>query len=237
MQIRDSHYENRLPGLRARIAASILAAALVHAFSNAPAAQTETRAGIIGLLTLSQLSGRLDCEPPPPLPREVPLYAGPRSSAIVGWVRAEKDPNPDDECYRAVLKVHRRADGSVRDLPTHEYEYERPWAAIVVEARGHWFKVRLDGGTAWINASPRDEYLALEDLLALNPAHLTQAWDGKLAATPGGASRRAPADPRRRPIGYVEPVLKWLRVVAAPGQDPEEVVRQYSSRHWGRNRV
>lgn len=204
---------------------------LFLAFSNAPAAQTANQAPIIGLLTLPQLTGRADCEEP--TRRETPLFAARGSAAIVGWIRADKDPSSDAECQRVILSVHRRADGSVRALPTEEYEYEHPGAAIVVEARGRWFKVRLDDGAAWLEASARDEYLSLEELLALRPAYLTHAWDGKLAATPGGKSQRAPADPRRRPIGYVEPVLKWLRVVAAPGQDPEEVVRQYSSRHWG----
>ena len=106
------------------------------------------------------------------------------------------------------------------------YEEEHPTAAIVVEVRGRWFKLRLNDGAAWIKASDRDEYFPLEELLVLRPAHLTQAWDGKLAAAPGGVGRRPPADPRRRLVGYAEPVLESLSVVLKPGQDPEEIRRQ-----------
>lgn len=200
-------------------------------FVCAPAAQTVDRAGVIGLLTLPQLVDSTVCEEP--TGREVPLYAVPESADIVGWIRAAKRPSSDNDCYKAVLNVHRRADGSVRELPTEEYEQEEPDAAVVVEARGRWFKLRLNDGAAWLEASDHDEYFPLEELLTRRPAHLTDAWDGKLAATPGGRSRRAPADPRRRLIGYVEPVLEELRVVLAPGQDPEEIRRRYSASSMG----
>ena len=39
---------------------------------------------------------------------------------------------------------------------------------------------------------------------------------------------RVPVDSRRSVIGYVEPVLQPLRVVLAPGQDPEEIRRRYN---------
>jgi hypothetical protein len=117
-----------------------------------------------------------------------------------------------------VLNVYRR-DGSVGELPTDEYEEEEPHAAVVVKTRGRWFKLRLTDGAAWFQASAEDRYYPLEELLGRRPAYLTEAWDRTLAATAGGVRRRVPVDPRRRVIGYVEPVLEPLRVVLAPGQD------------------
>ena len=157
----------------------------------------------------------------------------PESADIIGWIRADRHPSSYETCSVVVLNVHRRADGSVRELPTEEYEEEHPGAAIVVEARGAWFKLRLNDGAAWLKASDRDEYFPLDELLVLRPAHLTNVWDGKLAAAPGGVGRRPPADPRRRLVGYAEPQLESLSVVLKPGQDLEEIRRQYRVRSMG----
>jgi len=134
-------------------------AAIALFLTCAPAAQTQKRAGVIGLLTLPQLFGSASCKEPPR--RDVPLYAAPEVADIVGWIRADKDPSSDSDCYRVILNVHRRGDGSVRALPTEEYEEEEPGAAIVVEARGRWFKLRLTDGAAWLEASEPDEYFSL----------------------------------------------------------------------------
>jgi hypothetical protein len=199
--------------------------ALVLTFVCAPAAQTNNLTGVIGLLTLPQLAGRAYCEPP--ARREAPLHATPDAADVVGWIRPDKDPGSDADCYRVVLNVYRR-DGSVARLPTDEYEEEEPHAAIVVERRGRWFKLRLTDGAAWFQASGEDRYFTLEELLGRRPAYLTEAWDRTLAATPGGFRRPVPVDSRRRVIGYVEPVLEPMRVVLAPGQDPEEIRRRYN---------
>ena len=206
------------------------AIALFLALVCAPAAQSERRAGVVGLLTLPQLFGDTLCQEP--ARGAVPLYAVPESGAVVGWIRGDRHPGSDADCYRVVLNVH-RADGSVRELPTDEYEEEEPEAAIVVEARGRWLKLRLSDGEAWVESSGNDQYLHLEQLLRRRPAHLTHAWDGTLAAVPGGVTGRLPADPRRRLIGYVEPVLENLRVVLEPGQDPEEIRRRYRASAMG----
>ena len=199
--------------------------ALVLTFVCAPPAQTDNLTGVIGLLTLPQLAGRAYCEQP--ARREAPLHATPDAAEVVGWIRPDKDPGSDADCYRVVLNVYRR-DGSVARLPTDEYEEEEPHAAIVVETRGRWFKLRLSEGAAWYQASGEDRYFSLETLLRRRPAHLTEAWDRTLAARPGGEGLRLPVDSRRRVIGYVEPVLESMRVVLAPGQDPEEIRRRYN---------
>jgi hypothetical protein len=146
---------------------------------------------------------------------------------MVGAIRADREQNADAECYRVVLNVHPRGGAPVQELPTEEYEEEEPDAAVVLEARGRWFKLRLNEGTAWLQASDDDKYFPLEHLLHRRNAYLTEAWDGRLAAIPGGSGQRPPADPRRRLVGYIEPVLGDVRIVLAPGQAPEQIQRQY----------
>src|SRR5262245_16786649 len=182
---------------RREIRCGCATAALFFAFLGAPAAQTEKQEGVIGLLKLPHLFGEL-CKEPPRL--EVPLYSKPQTADLVGWIRAGRHESSDDECYRAVLKFHRRSDESIRELPVDEYEEEEPHAAIVVEARDRWLKLRLADGAAWVEVRQYDDYLSLEQLLLRRQAYLTEAWDRTLAETPGGESRRVPGDSRRHLI-------------------------------------
>ena len=185
--------------------------ALFFAFLTAPAAQTEPQQGIVGLLKLPHVFGEL-CKEPPKL--EVPLYAEPRPGDVVGWIGADKHETADSDCYRVVLNFRRRSDGTVQELPVEEYEEEEPRAAIVVETRDRWAKLRLPDGAAWIEIRQNDDYLSLEELLQRRLAYLTEAWDRTLSATPSGQARRVPGDPRRHLIGYVEPILRGTEVRA-----------------------
>jgi hypothetical protein len=169
----------------------------------APAvAQPDDR--VIGLLSLRHIEGSL-CEPPPP--DEIALYATPEPAEPIGWIRADRHPASDTDCYRAIINVRWRADARVQVLPTEEYEEEEPLAAIVVEQRGRWFKVQVPDGAAWLHASDRDEYFSFQQLLVKRPAYLTDAWDGTLAKVPGGAgASAADSHPRREntPVRFVE---------------------------------
>jgi len=155
---------------------------------------------VIGLLSLRQVEGPL-CGSPPPV--EIALYATPVPADPIGWIRADRDPASDTDCYRAIVRIRWRADGRVQVLPTEEYEEEEPLAAIVVEQRHRWFKVQVPDGAAWLNASNGDEYFSLQQLLVKRPAYLTEAWDGTLAKVPGGPGRPL-GDRRRRYIRFVE---------------------------------
>jgi hypothetical protein len=141
----------------------------------------------------------------PPSPTEIALYSKPEPADPIGWIRADRHPASDTDCYRVIVNVRWRADGRVQVLPTEEYEEEEPLAAIVVEQRHRWFKVQVADGAAWLHASDGDEYFSLQQLLVKRPAYLTAAWDGTLAKAPGGPGRSA-ADPRRRyiPVRFVE---------------------------------
>ena len=199
---------------------------LFFAFLTAPAAQTEKQQGIVGLLKLPHVFGEL-CKEPPKL--EVPLYLEPRTGDAVGWIRPGKHESADAECYRVVLNFHRKSDRSVQELPVEEYEEEEPRAAIVVERRGRWAKLRLADSAAWIEIRQNDDYLSLEELLQLRQAYLTEAWDRTLSEAPSGQARRVPGDPRRHLIGYAEPILERLRIVIGPDQDLEEIRKQHNA--------
>jgi hypothetical protein len=134
------------------------------------------------------------CGPPPR--GEIAIYAAPKPAEPVGWIRADRHPGSDGDCYPAVMNVRWRADGRVQPLPTEEYEEEEPPAAIVLEQRRRWFKVQVPEGAAWLHASDSDQYFSLQQLLVRRPAYLTEAWDGTLAQVAGGRRQRA-ADPRR----------------------------------------
>lgn len=124
-------------------------------------------------------------------------------------------------------------DGRVSELPTEEYEYEAP-AAIVLEQRGRWVRIRLSDRTVWIHASERNEFFALEDLVKDTLTTVrTNEWDGRISETPGGALVRPPGDPRRHIIGYLEPVEKQVEIVVEPGQDPEGIRRRYPDTAMG----
>jgi hypothetical protein len=153
---------------------------------------------VIGLLSLRQVQGPL-CGSWSSA--EIALYSTPERSDLIGWIRADRDadPEPDTDCYRVIVNVWWAADGRVQVLPTEEYEEEEPSAAIVVEQRGRWFKVQVPDGAAWLYASNGDEYFSLQQLVVGRPAYLTEAWDGRLAKAPGRPGQSA-IDQRRRDI-------------------------------------
>jgi hypothetical protein len=116
---------------------------------------------VIGLLRLPEIFGNAPCAPFEP--RVVTLHAEPGGSQIAS---IEVDQNwsfaPHGGCEGLQVSVHR---GDARaELPTREYDYEAP-AAIVLEQRGLWFRIRLNGGAAaWTEVPLADRFLSLESL-------------------------------------------------------------------------
>jgi hypothetical protein len=162
---------------------------------------------VLGLLSLPDVFGSGPCDEF--TPRDVFLYSAPESDDVVGSIRGERDGSSpvDGSCRALTVNVHRRQDGRVTELPTREYAYEAP-AAIVLQQRERWFKVRLTDGAGWIHASERDRFLSLEELFRHNETTaLTELWDRYLAGSPGANLVRVPGDPRRRFIGYLTPVV------------------------------
>jgi hypothetical protein len=189
---------------------------------------------VVGLLTLPEVFGNGPCDRFKP--SEIVLYGAPETGSVAGSIRVDTYWTFFDElnCGGLEVSVHRQ--GAVSALPTSEYEYEAP-AAIVLEQRGRWFRLRLSDGSAWVQASDRDEYLPLQRLLEDGLTYLTESWDGMLAPAPGSDDSlrfRVPNDPRRRFIGLLElreaESARWIDGFERPERAPHPIARFQTSR-------
>jgi hypothetical protein len=163
----------------------VLAVAVLLGMGAAAAAQER----VVGLLTLPEVLGPAPCVPF--TPASIPLHAAPGDGRPIGAIRVEAPPTPSPQggCTAHEVRVERRG-AAAQPLPTREYGYEEA-AAIVLDRRGEWYRIRLDGGPAWIRPSRTARYLPLEALLVDRLWHLTSEWDGRLASSPGGALQAA----------------------------------------------
>jgi hypothetical protein len=144
---------------------------------------------VIGLLALPEVFGQRPCDRF--TPRPVELRATPRGP-VVGTVLVVKPwtHHSNGGCEGLEVRVRAPRAATVQELPTMEYAYEQP-GAVVLERRGKWFRVRLNVGSAWLEASAQDEFYGLEQLFKDGLTFLTEAWSGQVAASPGSAGRPA----------------------------------------------
>jgi hypothetical protein len=183
-------------------------AAPVAASESTPTAVVQTlpgdpRAGAIGLLQLPEVYGTEPCQRFRPEPVPVFQEPGGRATGEIQVVRPWTYP-PEGGCegLRVEFVPARAAPaggqaarsskgepgaqaGLGGELPAQEYAAEQP-AAIVLEQRGEWFRLRLPTGSGWVRATPRNDY---GPLLAL----LQRDLDGFTDPT-GARLRQAPAD-------------------------------------------
>jgi hypothetical protein len=143
-------------------------------------AQAQDR--VIGLLKLPEVFGDEPGEPF--LASEVKLFATAGSRRAIGSIRADKYWRMDGGVRYEYTRATVHLAAGTNALPTREHDYEAA-AAIVLEQRGRWFRVRLSSGTAWLPASARAEFLPLERLLESELAYVTEESDGRLAMFPG----------------------------------------------------
>lgn len=137
---------------------------------------------VIGLLTLPEVFGSEVCSRFKP--ESVTLYAEP-NGARTGSIEVDQYWSfaPHGGCEGLEVRVHQ---GSTRsELPTREHGYEEP-AAIVVGQQGRWFKIKLAGGSAWVNATPRDEFKSLTALFDQALTAITEHFTGRLRRAPAG---------------------------------------------------
>jgi hypothetical protein len=113
-----------------------------------------------------------------------------RDEPVVGTVLVVKPwtHHSNGGCEGLEVGVQAPRAATVQQLPTMEYAYEEP-GAVVLERRGKWFRVRLNSGSAWLEASAQDEFYGLERLFENGLTYLTEAWNGQVASSPGSAGR------------------------------------------------
>jgi hypothetical protein len=160
---------------------------------------------VIGLLRLPEIFGNAPCAPFEP--RVVTLHAEPGGSQIAS---IEVDQNwsfaPHGGCGWLEVSVHR---GDARaELPTREYDYEAP-AAIVLEQRGLWFRIRLNGGAAaWTEVPLADRFLSLESLYEefIGVTFIADGGRGQLSKAPVGtvSDRGGPVVTPGQPVRVIE---------------------------------
>lgn len=140
---------------------------------------------VIGLLSLPEVFGNRMCAPFEP--QDVPLHSTPDEGSKVATVRVDQNWSfaPHGGCEGLQVSVHR---GEQREeLPTLEYDYEMP-AAIVLEQRNGWFRVRTRQGSAWIKASVAARFMPLSELFEefVGVTSIDRNFTGRLATAPGG---------------------------------------------------
>ena len=193
---------------------------------------------VIGLLALPQVFGRGACDRYSPQP--VPVRAQPRGPVIGSIVVATPWTFEADGGCSGLHVVVRMSGAPDVELPTREYGYEEP-GAVVVDTRDGWFKVRLGTGSGWVQATGA-EFYSLERLYEGREAHLTEQWDQRLAGTPAGAARVAPASGDREPPVHVRRTSRvngalWLLVdvlnesFCIEGREPKVVASGWVPAH------
>ena len=155
----------------------------------------------IGLLSLPEVFGARQCAPFEP--EQIALHAAPGDGRPFAFIRVER-PNsfaPHGGCEGLEVGVHRGA--ATEELPTREYDYEMP-AALAVDRRDGWIKIRLKDGAAWLKPSPVDHFMPLAELYEefVGVTEINQSFTGRLTTTPGSSSgpilpRVAPGQPVR----------------------------------------
>ena len=167
---------------------TVIAVALLlgTAWLSSPALAQER---VIGLLALPGVFGRGACDRF--TPRPVELHATPQGRRV-GTVLVVKPwtHHSNGGCDGLEVGVRGPGAATVQQLPTKEYGYEEP-GVVVLERRGTWFRVRLSSGTAWLESSVPEEFYGLERLFEDRLTYLTEAWGGRVAASPGASDRPA----------------------------------------------
>jgi hypothetical protein len=139
---------------------------------------------VIGLIALPQVYGSRQCAPFEP--GQVPLHVLPNDGRPIAFIRVDRNWSfaPHGGCEGLQVSVHEGQQR--RELPTLEYDYEMP-AAIVLEQRSGWFRIRLDKGSAWLQASPLDRFMSLDQLFEefVGVTSIRESISTRLVVAPG----------------------------------------------------
>ena len=155
---------------------------------------------VVGLLSLPEVFGGGPCATF--TPEDVPLYASPNDARSVGTIRVDQNWSfaPHGGCEGLEVRVY--LGDRKQELPTLEYDYEMP-AAIVLDHRDRWFKIRLRNQPAWVKASVVDRFMPLADLFDefVGVTAISKSFSGRLTSGPGATT--GPILPR---VGPNQPV-------------------------------
>jgi len=129
------------------------------------------------------------------------------------------DPNSGEYAPRAALTLYTRPDSESKVLmqisspaaiDSAEYRYEEAGALVYDRQRGY-FLIRTSRGVGWLSPHSAGSFHPLETLITRDLTYLTDAWDGFVSASPGGAARTRV--PQRRPYGSEDVRVKRLQTV------------------------
>ena len=155
-------------------------------FHSSLASEARAQDRVIGLLTLPEVFGGEACTPFEPRP--VPLYAEPASKREVASIRVDQywsfAPTRRMRGSRSARPSRQREGQNCRRASTR---YEAP-AAIALDQRNGWFKIRLSDGAAWVAPAPHHQFLPLSKLFdqaltAITDQFTRPACDVSLAAS------------------------------------------------------
>ena len=154
-----------------------------------------------GLIALPEVFGGAPCAEF--TPGEIAVHASPADPKVVATIRVDRNWSfaPHGGCEGLQVRVHQ---GNERqELPTLEFDYEMP-AAVVLDRRDAWFKIRLHERAGWLKASVVDHFMPLSELYDefAGVTAINQAFSGRLSSAPGALTgpilpRVAPNQPVR----------------------------------------
>jgi hypothetical protein len=200
-----AHRRSRYPG---RMHVARYAVLAVGCLAAVPTAQQPETLRVIGIV-----------EVPGVLPAGAPADGAPLVRPD-GPVLLRSRPSSDSPPVTTI----RSADA----LDVAEFAYEA-LGAVVYRREQDWSLIRTSAGVAgWLAPADAGPFHPLEALLGEGLLYLTEAWNGRIAASPEARdSVPVPGDPLRRIAGYLVPVLQEVRVILEPGQELEEVRSRY----------
>jgi hypothetical protein len=196
--------------------------------SSIPASAQER---VIGLLSLPQVFGPRQCAPFEP--EEIALHALPNDGKPFAFIRVDQNWSfaPHGGCEGLEVSVHRGP--ATEELPTREFDYEMP-AALAVERRDGWIRIRLKDGAAWVQQAVTDKFMPLAELYEefVGVTEINQAFTGRMTGAPGVSN--GPIMPRvepGKPVRVIEIRESWIRIellsnsaCTAPNDGPPEVI-------------
>jgi hypothetical protein len=186
---------------------------------------------VIGLLSLPEVFGSRECSPFEPT--SIALHASPNDARAIAAIEVDRESSfaPHGGCEGLAVSVHKGT--QKEDLPTREYDYEMP-AAIVLDQREGWFKIRLHQGSAWLKASVVDRFMPLSELFEefTGVTEINASFNGRLSSAPGVINgpimmRVKPS----QPVRVIEIRGDWIHVevlsnsaCTAPNDGPPQVI-------------